>query len=838
MATVSKKPPKTTPAPPPEPKQEHWILRGIDGIYRFLASLKLAVMLLTLLAFTLGYATFFESWYGTDAVQKYIYRSKGFALLLAMLGVNILCAALVRFPWKRRQTGFVVTHAGLITVLIGSFISLKTTDDGRVGLVEGDSGHQYVRIDHEVLRVQKVDPQTGQVDRQFVVPFSGGAFAWESQKLAAEAANPSFRLWTNVMRGALGLLALTLLAGLFWVAFRHPGWIGKPLGATLAMLATLLAIGLSYSAYTTRVGPRDEVLTDPSDPFRIVVKDYLPSSSELQTEYQAGEDGVPAVRVGLLTQPPGQKRAHDALAGQGWIPATSGELGHGTLEAGPARIEFQYLDGPHAAEALGHFLQPPAKPLEDRVAWFSYKDRSGQIRQHEWKLNDAKRGDSITLPESDLKVDFYGVTPWPTSREDLISLHERFDPRMLRLLAEMGRATDNGSVPAALFYVKKGDQEQVPHVGWAGLPMAPSVPPMLAEKEPDEPLVWIDYFHPPELGGGAMMQGTFGVIQVVATPDRKFYLRAFGRDGLRGTPGPIRRGEPVKVFGGDRMPMQVSLRLDEYLPSAVAKVICRPLDLPKEQREMARPAALVAMTVDDQTREFWLRRTRSLDPDFQTERFESGPWRISYDFDARELPFDVTLVDFNPSNDPGSSARAAFRSDVYLRELESGALDQKPFEDLADGQHFHFLDRPRETFRKTGSDRYVPFDGGQTLSLAAANTVVQPIPPPTKITMNYPMTHGHWTVYQTAFEPVRGRDFKPTGTYISILSVRYDPAWPVVYGGCLLVVFGTFLQFYMRAGVFTDGGKKERERLEARARRQEEKISSRSPEAESPSAAL
>ena len=28
----------------------------------------------------------------------------------------------------------------------------------------------------------------------------------------------------------------------------------------------------------------------------------------------------------------------------------------------------------------------------------------------------------------------------------------------------------------------------------------------------------------------------------------------------------------------------------------------------------------------------------------------------------------------------------------------------------------------------------------------------------------------------------------------------------------VLVVFGTFLQFYMRAGVFTDGGKKERER--------------------------
>lgn len=36
----------------------------VDVIYRFLASLKLAVLSLTALASTLAYATFFESWYG------------------------------------------------------------------------------------------------------------------------------------------------------------------------------------------------------------------------------------------------------------------------------------------------------------------------------------------------------------------------------------------------------------------------------------------------------------------------------------------------------------------------------------------------------------------------------------------------------------------------------------------------------------------------------------------------------------------------------------------------------------------------------------------------------
>jgi hypothetical protein len=35
----------------------------------------------------------------------------------------------------------------------------------------------------------------------------------------------------------------------------------------------------------------------------------------------------------------------------------------------------------------------------------------------------------------------------------------------------------------------------------------------------------------------------------------------------------------------------------------------------------------------------------------------------------------------------------------------------------------------------------------------------------------------------------------------------------------MLVVLGTFLQFYMRAGIFTDGGKRERERAAAKARK-------------------
>ena len=81
------------------------------------------------------------------------------------------------------------------------------------------------------------------------------------------------------------------------------------------------------------------------------------------------------------------------------------------------------------------------------------------------------------------------------------------------------------------------------------------------------------------------------------------------------------------------------------------------------------------------------------------------------------------------------------------------------------------------------------------------------------ISMNEPLTHRGYTFYQQEYRP----DFdtktgQPTGRFISTLQVATDPGWLVKYTGCALIVLGAFLQFYMRAGLFTDGGKKERER--------------------------
>ena len=71
------------------------------------------------------------------AATEWIYSARWFALLLAFLGMNILCAALIRYPWTKRQTGFVITHAGLLIVIAGSWWAAQTSDEGSSGCARG-----------------------------------------------------------------------------------------------------------------------------------------------------------------------------------------------------------------------------------------------------------------------------------------------------------------------------------------------------------------------------------------------------------------------------------------------------------------------------------------------------------------------------------------------------------------------------------------------------------------------------------------------------------------------------------------------------------------------------
>ena len=98
--------------------------------------------------------------------------------------------------------------------------------------------------------------------------------------------------------------------------------------------------------------------------------------------------------------------------------------------------------------------------------------------------------------------------------------------------------------------------------------------------------------------------------------------------------------------------------------------------------------------------------------------------------------------------------------------------------------------------------------------------------------MNNVLDHAGWRFFQTNYQRVRDKETgRPTGEFMSVFQVARNPAREVIYAGCIIVVLGAFVQFYMRAGVFSDGGKLEKERAADKARRRLE-AKSRSSQAD------
>jgi hypothetical protein len=633
------------------------LLRALDAIYRFFASLKLAVISIASLAAVLAVGTFIERNYGTVAVQEWVYKSVGFALLLAFLATNILCAALIRFPWTRRQTGFVITHAGLLLVLAGSMWSFQRGDEGQVALAEGSKTDEMIRPDHPVIRIREVDPHTGK-------PLTEGA---------------PFDQWP----------------------FR-PGPLPWPEG-------------------------RYEVLTPTSAPYHLAVKTHLPASAPRYVHEKVA-NGTPMIRLALMIKQPGALRARDVFAndtsdGLRWLVADH-RFHRAAKTIGAANIAFQYLD---SDEKLDAFLHPPQEIGPEGVAQVRYTDNAGKKRLETIPIDENAKGKVRTLPESDVSVEFDGISEMPLGRD----------------ISE-GLAPD-GVLRFVLFKVRKGSGEPVTHYGWNSLPMLPSVlpPSVHGGSGNGEELVHIDYLRP--VGGSQM-----GAVEVAGLADGRLFYRSFNRKGLKAS-GPLPLDEEVTALGGGGMAMSFGLKVDQYLPSGRERLTYEHIDLDVGQLNNAIPAALVELSCDGETHEKWLRRSGGYEPHYQFVTFSSGRgFEIAYDVDRKRLGFEIQLDDFEVGLDPGSMDPASYRSDVRLTDEAEGIKDK-----------------------------------------------------PIGIWMNHTMTHRGWTFYQSSYIPIKDpATDENTGRYMSVLQVGYDPGRPFKYAGCVLVVLGAVVQFYMRSGIF------------------------------------
>ncbi|MCB2200902.1 cytochrome c biogenesis protein ResB [bacterium] len=117
--------------------------------WEFITSLKLTIFLLAGIGILLIAGTIYETKYGSQAALAVIYRSPLMDGLIFLLGINQITCTIKRYPYKMHQIGWLLTHLGVLVILVGAIYGRRGELEGNIILQEGQS------TDHFVMQIEE-----------------------------------------------------------------------------------------------------------------------------------------------------------------------------------------------------------------------------------------------------------------------------------------------------------------------------------------------------------------------------------------------------------------------------------------------------------------------------------------------------------------------------------------------------------------------------------------------------------------------------------------------------------------------------------------------------------
>lgn len=602
-----------------------------------LASLRLGVIVTSLLAAVLAWATVFESRYGSEAVRFAVYDSLWFAALGALLGVNVLCAALVRFPWKRRQAGFLITHAGILVLLVGCLFSSLWGIDAQLPVFEGGDAQQaFARTQHFELMVYGKASENSAANR--VATRAGSNHG-------NHAGQPSS-----------GPIVIPFRSGpINWQDYRRLG------------------------TFPWHIARRDRGVIYDRNGIRLEVVDYYADCR--------WEQAPPLV----LTALPADGTSHELRLS---IRATDDPHapGHGMavgarqeLPSGQ-RVVFLVADSPAEAEAFRQCV--PAGPLEGggQLALF----HRGEL--YRVNLSDLQPGQPVPLGQSGLEVVLEEFNP-----RFLGAILRVFDraasspspPERMILFADMvefNRQDRRHGLYGAFWYDPRGEaatadgdsensaqdsaEEPAPQQAAPEEPAEPAGDQPGSRRGSQQPSETIFKPHEPR-------------IDILQSPDGLLYYRAWHAPELAASGTLPVDGRSQTMFADS--PYRVELRVEDFTPHDRPGQVLQPVTRsPKDRSGMEQRAVRVRAAVDDVTEEFWLEGLPAnplpVPPSPAQQkliRSSSRSVELTLPYDRIDIGFRVRLERFERTLDPGSSRAARYASLVDLLDTAGNPLQQQ-----------------------------------------------------------------------------------------------------------------------------------------------------------------
>lgn len=119
-------------------------------ILKQLASLRLAVVVMILLAVLSAVGTFVEADLGVDHAQRLVYKSWWMISVMILFITNLTAVIFDRWPWQAKHSSFILAHVGLILLVVGQWVGSTYGVDGVMSINIGSESRSITIPSTEV----------------------------------------------------------------------------------------------------------------------------------------------------------------------------------------------------------------------------------------------------------------------------------------------------------------------------------------------------------------------------------------------------------------------------------------------------------------------------------------------------------------------------------------------------------------------------------------------------------------------------------------------------------------------------------------------------------------
>lgn len=124
-------------------------------LIKIFASLKLAVVIIAVLAMLISVGTFIEARFDAWTAKNLVYSSPWMYATLGFLVLSLIAVMVDRWPWKTRHIPFLLAHVGIIVIIYGSLLTQLYGVDGTLRLPRSGEAIREIVLQDTVLNIYR-----------------------------------------------------------------------------------------------------------------------------------------------------------------------------------------------------------------------------------------------------------------------------------------------------------------------------------------------------------------------------------------------------------------------------------------------------------------------------------------------------------------------------------------------------------------------------------------------------------------------------------------------------------------------------------------------------------